>query len=53
MAHNKLFQAGGVNFKKFIRKMKYKYIKTIYEVAFKKQMNSIPAIQYHKNITSA
>jgi len=34
MAHKNLFKAGGVNFKKFMHKMKYKYMKTIYCVAF-------------------
>lgn len=34
MAHKDLFKAGGVHFKKFMCKMKYKYIKTIYRVAF-------------------
>ena len=34
MAHKDLFKAGGVHFKKFMRKMKYKYMKTIYCVAF-------------------
>lgn len=28
-AHKRVFKAGGVNFKKYMRKMKYKYIKTI------------------------
>ena len=28
-AHKKLFCAGGINFKKYLRKMKFKYIKTI------------------------
>ena len=37
MAHKKLFEAGGVNFKKFMRKMEYKYIKTIYAVLLKKK----------------
>lgn len=37
MAHKKLFKAGGVHFKKFMRKMKYKYLKTIYCVAFPKK----------------
>jgi hypothetical protein len=36
MAHKKLFKAGGVHFKKYLRKMKYKYIRTIYCVAFTK-----------------
>jgi hypothetical protein len=34
LAHQKLFLAGNVDFKKFMRKMKYKYTKTIYTVAF-------------------
>lgn len=34
MAHKRLFKAGGVHFKKYMRKMKYKYIKTIFCVAF-------------------
>jgi hypothetical protein len=37
MAHKKLFKAGGVNFKKFMRKMKYKYVKTIYSISFYKK----------------
>jgi hypothetical protein len=31
-AHKKLFLAGGINFKKYLRKMKFKYIKTINRV---------------------
>ena len=38
MAHKQLFKAGGVHFKKFMRKMRYKYFKTIYCVAFKRSM---------------
>jgi len=37
MAHKRLFKAGGVHFKKFMRKMKYKYIKTVYCTAFPKK----------------
>ncbi len=36
MAHKKLFKAGGVHFKKYMRKMKYKYVRTIYCAAFAK-----------------
>jgi hypothetical protein len=28
-AHRKLFQAGDINFKKYLKKMKFKYMKTI------------------------
>ena len=35
MAYKRLFSAGGVNFKKFMRKMKYKYMKAIYSVTFR------------------
>ena len=34
MAHKKLFIAGGVSFKKYMRKMKYKYIKTINKASY-------------------
>ena len=37
LAHKNLFKAGGVNFIKFMRKMKYKYLKTVYSVAFSKK----------------
>ena len=33
VAHKAAFKAGGVNFKKYMRKMKYKYIKTINRAA--------------------
>jgi len=42
MAHKKLFKAGGVDFIKFRRKMKYKYIKTIYAMAFKTSPANFP-----------
>ena len=35
-AHKKLFKAGGTGFKKYIRKMKYKYLKTLHSIAFSK-----------------
>lgn len=35
-AHKKLFKAGGTDFKKYIRKMKYKYLKTLHSIAFSK-----------------
>lgn len=35
-AHKKLFKAGGVGFKQYIRKMKFKYLKTLHRIAFAK-----------------
>lgn len=36
-AHKKLFKAGGVSFKKYMEKMKYKYLKTLHRIAFAEQ----------------
>jgi len=33
-AHKKLFKAGGITFKKYLRKMKFKYMKTINKATF-------------------
>ena len=33
-AHKKLFKAGGINFERYIDKMKYKYFKTLHRIAF-------------------
>lgn len=33
-AHKKLFKAGGTGFRKYFKKMKYKYIKTLHRTAF-------------------
>jgi len=35
-AHKKLFKAGGTGFKKYIHKMKYKYLKTLHSISFSK-----------------
>ncbi|ABG59017.1 hypothetical protein [Cytophaga hutchinsonii] len=32
-AHKKLFKAGGIDFKKYMNKMKYKYFKTLHRIA--------------------
>jgi len=35
-AHGKLFKAGGTGFKKYMRKMKYKYLKTLHRTTYPK-----------------
>lgn len=35
-AHKKLFKAGGTGFKKYMRKMRYKYMKTLHSLSFVK-----------------
>jgi hypothetical protein len=42
LAHGKLFKAGGTGFKKYIRKMKYKYLKTLYRTTYSKPMVARP-----------
>jgi hypothetical protein len=39
-AHKKLFMAGGTSFKKYICKMKYKYLKTLHRLAFSKRVRN-------------
>jgi hypothetical protein len=34
LAHQKLFNAGGIDFKKYMNKMKFKYFKTLHRIAF-------------------
>jgi len=38
--HRKLFKAGGTGFKKYFRKMKFKYIKTLHRTAFGRKYSS-------------
>jgi hypothetical protein len=33
-AHQKLFKAGGIDFRKYLNKMKYKYFKTLHRIAY-------------------
>jgi hypothetical protein len=40
-AHKKLFRAGGIHFMKYMKKMKFKYFKTLHKVSFMKAVPSI------------
>lgn len=58
-AHKKAFRAGGVHFKKYMHKMRYKYLKTLYRVTAPQQhyiklimKKSIPLIQHKKTGTN-
>ena len=41
LAHKKAFKAGNLNFKKYLRKMRYKYLKTLKKVASDNNNNAI------------
>ena len=45
-AHKKLFKAGGVDFKKYMEKMKYKYFKTLHRIAYSSVGVLEPAVAY-------
>jgi len=46
-AHKKLFKAGGIDLKKNMEKMKYKYFKTLNRIAFAEDSRQLSVVIFH------